>query len=143
MSIPAQYAEIITGLLQKSQSKQVIWDVTTNDNMFVVYFENYSLTIAQHGNQNETWVNIDLINNEGDKIDSFWISDDDPEWEIARDLFSIARRSALAIDKAIQEMLTELKKDGPVGQKKKRMMDLLLMIFRFRRAIIHKFLCPP
>jgi hypothetical protein len=119
MSIPVQYLDVINGLLKKSMSKEVAWDVTTDESTFVVYFENFSLTICQNSNQNETWVAVSLINNNGDKVDSFWVSDEETDWSIINDLFSIARRSALSIDNAIQEMLTELNKQGTIGQKKK------------------------
>jgi hypothetical protein len=121
MSIPGLYAEVIRGLLQKSKEKEVIWNTTTDDNTFVVFFDTTSLSLKQSSNQNETWIAVSLIkNNTGDKIDGFWVSDDEPgDWKIMDELFSIARRSALSIDNAITEMLREINKRGTIGQKKK------------------------
>jgi hypothetical protein len=121
VSIPASYSNVINGLLQKSLSKEVIWDVTTDANVFVVYFKDSSLTLKQYNNQNESWITVDVINYKGDKIDSFWVSDEESEdWAIINELFSVARRSALAIDITIQGMLTEINKKGTtIGQKRK------------------------
>jgi frataxin-like iron-binding protein CyaY len=120
MSIPALYTNVIDGLLKKSLSKEVIWDVTTNADVFVVYFKDSSLVLHQHSNQDETWISVDVIDYKGNKIDGFWVSDDENEdWTTINELFSIARRSALAIDKAIEGMLTEINRTGSIGQRKK------------------------
>jgi len=120
MSIPALYTNVINGLLKKSLSKEVIWDVTTNPNVFVVYFKDSSLTLHQHNNQNESWVSVDVIDYKGDRIDGFWVSEEEnDDWAIINELFSVARRSALAIDTTIQSMLTEINQMGIVGKKRK------------------------
>ena len=120
MSIPALYTNVINGLLKKSLSKEVIWDVTTNPNVFVVYFKDSSLTLHQHNNQNESWVSVDVIDYKGDRIDGFWVSEEEnDDWAIINELFSVARRSALAIDNTIQSMLTEINQIGIVGKKRK------------------------
>ena len=121
MSIPRIYKDLINGLLQKSMSKEVNWDVTTNANVFVVYFKESSLILNQHNNQNEAWISVDLIDYKGDIIDGFWVSGDESEdWNVVSELFSLARRSALAIDNTIQGMLKEINKDGIVGEKKRK-----------------------
>jgi hypothetical protein len=120
MSIPTIYTDVINGLLQKSVSKEVIWDVTTDTNIFVVYFENSSFSLHRHSNYNDSWFSVDIIDNKGDKIDGFVVSseDDGDEWNTMDELFSIARRSALSIDNTIQGMLNELSKNGTIGQKR-------------------------
>jgi hypothetical protein len=121
MSIPDLYAEVIRGLLKKSKEKEVIWNTTTDDNTFVVFFETTSLSLKQSSDQNETWIAVNLIkNNTGDRVDGFWVSDSESDdWKTMDELFSIARRSALSIDNAITEMLTEINKGGTIGQRKK------------------------
>jgi hypothetical protein len=117
MSIPVQYNDVIQGLLQKSQENTVVWNTTTDSNTFIVYFNNFSLSIRQHYN-NETWITVDLIKNDnGDKIDGFMVEDGDDDWGIISELYSLARRSALSIDIAIQEMLTEINKSEVIGKK--------------------------
>jgi len=120
MSIPVLYTDVINGLLQKSLSKEVIWDVTTDANVFVVYFKDSSLVLQQHGSQNESWISVDVIDYKGNKIDGFWVTDEEnDDWAIISELFSVARRSALAIDKAVEGMLIEIKRTGTIGQKRK------------------------
>jgi hypothetical protein len=90
-------------------------------NTFAVHFETTILSLTQNSNRNKTWVVVSLIKNDtGDRIDGFWVSENDPnDWEIMDELFSIAHRSALSIDSAINEMLVEINKKGAIGQKEK------------------------
>jgi hypothetical protein len=125
MNIPEPYNKVIYGLLEKSKANGVVWNTTTDSGTFVVYFNKFSLSIRQHGgdsfnNDNpETWITVDLINNEGERIDGFSTEENDADWGKVNELYTLARRSALSIDDAIQEMLTELNKNSVVGQKKK------------------------
>jgi len=117
MNIPAIYNEVMYGLLMKTKANEVLWNTTTNNNTFIVYFNKFNLSIQQRFNDNETWVNVELINNDGNKIDGFYIENGDDDWEKAEELYSLARRSALSINVAIQEMLAELSKIGVIGKK--------------------------
>jgi hypothetical protein len=126
MSIPVQYNDVILGLLQKSQESNVVWNTTTDTNTFIVYFDNFSLSIRQHynsdfnNNYHETWITVDLIKNDnGDKIDGFMVEEGDDDWGTISELYTLARRSALSIDIAIQEMITEINKSEVIGKKKK------------------------
>jgi hypothetical protein len=123
MSVPELYNNIIYGLLQKSQKKEVIWNTTTDANTFIVYFDKFSLSIRQKYrgdfNNPETWITIDIINDDGENIDGFEIEEGDADWNKISVLFTLARRSALSIDNAIQTILTEISKSGIIGKKKK------------------------
>lgn len=125
MSIPSQYSKVIHGLLQNSQENSVVWNTTTDSNTFIVYFSKFSLSIRQHSNSDynnnyhETWITVDLINNDtGDNIDGFMLEEGDEDWNNISELYTLARRSALSIDTAIKEMLTEINKNGVIGKKK-------------------------
>jgi hypothetical protein len=122
MSVPKLYNDVISGLLQKSQKKEVIWNTTTDSNTFIVYFDKFSLSIRQKCrgdfNNPETWITIDIINDDGENIDGFEIEEGDTDWNEIIELFTLARRSALSIDNAIQTMLTEICKSGIIGKKK-------------------------
>jgi hypothetical protein len=120
MSIPAPYAKVIQGLLDKSVAQKVVWDTTTGPNTFIVYFDKSSLSIRQdHGFNDETWIVVDLINDYGIRLDEFSVKEGDTDWRKINELYTLARRSALSIDNAIAEMLTELNKTDTIGQKKK------------------------
>jgi hypothetical protein len=126
MSIPVQYNGVILGLLQKSQKSNVVWNTTTDSNTFIVFFDNFSLSVRQHynsdfnNNYHETWITVDLIkNNTGDQIDGFMLEEGDDDWDTISELYTLARRSALSIDIAVQEMLTEINKSEVIGKKKK------------------------
>jgi hypothetical protein len=124
--MPVQYNDVILGLLRKSQASNVVWNTTTDANTFIVYFDNFSLSVRQHYNSDfdnnchETWITVDLIKNEnGDKIDGFMIEEGDGDWGAISELYTLARRSALSIDIAVQEMLTEITTSEIIGKKKK------------------------
>ena len=123
MSVPGLYYNVIQGLLQKTQKNEVIWNTTTDANTFIVYFDKFSLSIRQKYqgdfNNPETWITIGIINDEGEKIDGFEIEEGDTGWNEMSELFTLARRSALFIDKAIKTILTEIDKKGIIGKKKK------------------------
>jgi hypothetical protein len=126
MNIPVQYNDIIQGLLQKSQEGDAVWNTTTDTNTFIIYFNNFSLSIREHYNGNinndyhETWITVDLIKNDnGDKIDGFMVEERDDDWNTISELYTLARRSALSIDIAIQEMLAEINKSKVIGKKNK------------------------
>jgi len=123
MSVPELYNNVLVGLLQKSQKKEVIWNTTTDANTFIVYFNEFSLSIRQKCrgdfNNPETWITVDIINDDGENIDGFEIDEGDNDWNIISELFSLARRSALSIDVAIKTMLNEINRNGVIGKKKK------------------------
>jgi len=123
MSIPELYNKVIYGLLQKSQKNEVSWNTTTDNNTFIVYFDKFSLSISQKHhvdfNNPETWISIDIINDDGENIDGFATEEGDNDWTKIYELFTLARRSALSIDTAIQTMITEIFKDGIIGKKQK------------------------
>jgi hypothetical protein len=124
MSISEQYNDVISGLLAKTKTKKAIWNTTTDDDTFIVYFEKFSLSVKRkyrcdfNGNIEETWISVDLINDLGDRIDGFIVEPIDDDWNKMIELHTLARRSALSIDDAIKEMLTELNKEGIIGKKK-------------------------
>jgi hypothetical protein len=118
MNIPEPYNEVIYGLLTKSKANGVAWSTTTDDNTFVVYFNKFNLSICHNYNSGEAWINVELIDNDGNSIDGFFIEEGDNDWGKVNELYTLARRSALSIDIAIQEILTELNKEGVVGKKK-------------------------
>ena len=122
MNIPEVYYKVIYGLLQKSQKNEVIWNTTTDANTFIVYFDKFSLSISQKYwgdfNNPEIYFTIDIINDNGETIDSFQIEGGEADWNRISELFTLARRSALSIDNAIKAILTEISKNGIIGKKK-------------------------
>ena len=97
----------------------------TEDEAFIVCSKKYSLIIKEkysqafNGNIMENYISVYLVNNPGERIDSYTVEPGDIDWKIISELHTLARRSALCIDDAINEMLTELKKDGIIGNNKK------------------------
>ena len=113
MSIPKIYTDVLAALMQKSLAKEVLWSTTTDADAFIVRFETSGIVLRQYTSRSESWIDFDVFNDDGVKIDGFGVSDEEGEdWKTINELFSIARRSALAVDDTIQGILAELNKKG-------------------------------
>lgn len=116
--ITDEYIELVEKLLGKTQCSEVNWLPTSANGEFVVYFNDFSLSISGGHNPNdEQYVRVVLRNDNGAEIDSFWSVESEREWELISELLSGARRKALNIDEAISTILTELDSVGTVGKK--------------------------
>jgi hypothetical protein len=104
-----KYKMIVAGLAAKTEEKQIRWKETAEENTFQVSFANYSVTLSaqDHFRRGTSYV-VNILNAEGRSVDSF--SDNlDGTYEPMAELYEKARRQALGADKALDEILTELK----------------------------------
>jgi hypothetical protein len=116
MSIPDNYADVVDILLHKTLAKEVLWEPTTDANVFIVSLEASSIALRQY--TRDAIISLSILNDKGERIDGFGVSNEEGlAWEIMSELFSVVRRSALAIDDTIQGILAELNKKGTVGKK--------------------------
>jgi hypothetical protein len=117
MSIPESYKDILTGLYQKTQKKQVVWCETAGGKGIVVFFKNYGLTIGP-----EVWnnfphsYNIYLIDNNGKRIDDFSVSEEDDAWKLVNDLDALVHRQMNHVDDVLSEIRNAISKEQVVGR---------------------------
>ena len=123
--ITEEYIGLIEKLLGKTQAGEVNWISTSSNSEFVVYFNDFSLSISG-GNDaaGEPYTRVILRNDNGTEMDSFWAVESEPEWELVNELLSGARRKALNIDKAIHNILSELDSVGTVGKEENPLDDV-------------------
>lgn len=120
--IPEMYIEIIDKLADKTREKEINWKPSSQEKIFLVNFPSFSISIREVyyidvQRRKKGRIEFNVINDDGDKIDSFSVNEDDVQWQHCHELYSGARRIALGIEEAVKKIKDELKKDGVVGEK--------------------------
>jgi hypothetical protein len=105
-----KYAQIVDRLIYKTNQREIEWKEGVYPGAFQVSFPNYSLTlIPREGQDDTTDYIIGIIDSDGHTIDTF--SDVDlggDYYAKMAELYQNARRQALGVDKALDEILDEL-----------------------------------
>jgi hypothetical protein len=115
--IPDIYKDLVLRLHQKTLQNQVNWKTTAENNTYIVYLKDFSLTLWSYQDNNaEGVVLVNIINSDGDTIDQFYTSESELDYSILDETFSAARRVALKIDVAIRSMMEQLSSPISVGE---------------------------
>jgi hypothetical protein len=112
--------QLVKRLLDSTHSGQTTWEVTGDDNAFLTSFPNYSIRIIflHPGNQPDPDYYLQIINQDSQLIEEF--SDTElgsdmnnirESFRMMRDMYNTARRNALGVDKAIDDILEALGPD--------------------------------
>ena len=113
-----KHGHLVESLLDQSHAGALEWKPTARDSAFQVSFRANSLQISE--NQHPEFVEegvyymISLINSEGLTVDTFTAADlrDLPDgknyWSMMREIYQLARRTALGADKVLKDILGEL-----------------------------------
>jgi hypothetical protein len=108
-----KYQHLVERLVAKTDRGEVDWKEAAGSDTFQVSFANYSLTLSVSQNrEGSTLYVISILNSEGRTVDSF--SDEDLDdgggryYPIMGELYHKARRQALGVDKALDEILGQL-----------------------------------
>lgn len=109
-----KYQKIVDGLVSKTQNHELEWRETVDRQRFQVSFKNYSVIISKEIWKEGSGIRISILNPEGTEIDSF--DDEDLHNEgldkysdVMSALYLNARRQALGVDAALDEILNELR----------------------------------
>ena len=109
----SRYVSLVRKLAKKQEEGRLDWKETETDGQFQVSFSDYGLRIFQRsGRGGSTDIIIAIYDAEGSVIDEF--SDEDIKaemensYQVMSSLFGAARRSALGVEKALQNILNEL-----------------------------------
>ncbi|EJN18241.1 hypothetical protein [Pseudomonas sp. GM80] len=106
----SKIVRIIKGVDRQTKSGKIDWEITETENVFQASFPNYSIRLSYDELEfgNDYWLTI--INNEGIVIES--VSDvklkDEFEgaYKFMESLYANARRVALGVDKALDDLLS-------------------------------------
>ncbi len=107
----AEVTEIVNKLLERTEDGKVSWKTTADENTFAAVVGNMStLVLGYRDPLRRQMVQLRILNNEGREIET-WDTGRASEPEILEklvDLYAKARRSALGVDKQLDELLKAL-----------------------------------
>jgi len=114
-----KYERVVDRLVEKTENNEINWKESPITDVYQVSFLNYSVTISEVYNASQEVPDyvVSILNSEGKTVDSFSDVDLDRDRDmgsggkylkILRDLYQNARRQALGVDKALDEILNEL-----------------------------------
>jgi len=108
-----RYFSILDRLIAKSRNRELDWKEGVFPQSFQVSFPNYSLTLGPQFRGNTKDYVVTILNSEGTAIDEFSDVDlGDGYFAQMDELYQSARRQALGVDKALDEILQELDDDN-------------------------------
>jgi hypothetical protein len=109
-----KYQQLVERLAVKTDQGEVYWKEAAGPDTFQISFPNYSLTLSSQNRQGSILYVISILNSEGRTVDSFSDEDLDGDGRGGRyftmmgELYHNARRQALGVDKALDEILGQL-----------------------------------
>ncbi|MDP2401841.1 MAG: hypothetical protein Q8M66_07665 [Actinomycetota bacterium] len=115
--IPQAYVTLLSKLLERTKADDVNWREAAKDT-FAVDFESFTLALASYfDSDQDPTVGVNLRNATGSVIDAFevWESLDEDEYRLVYELFTLARRKALKIDRALDALARALDAPTPIG----------------------------
>jgi len=105
-----KYQQIVDRLIDRTERHEIEWKEGVTSGVFQVSFPNYSLTLGQHDMVTGSFdYIISIIDAAGNVIDTFSDADLGGDYYPRMgDLYQNARRQALGVDMALDEILDEL-----------------------------------
>jgi hypothetical protein len=113
---------LIQALSQQTKDGLISWEATTVEDTFQISFANYSVRISSRPTQAPDTFGMDYVlqifNADGTTIaevddvelNPYWT----PAYRVMKDLHDAARRQALGIDRALDELLNTLRLNAPL-----------------------------
>lgn len=114
--IPENFKKLIDKLKEKTTAKQAIWTKTSRDNEYKLDIGKGAITLDYWQDMEDaTWlVDIAIMNDRGDRVDSF-VTSEGEDFKTLKELHLIARRSYYKVDETFQNIFKELDKEGKIG----------------------------
>jgi hypothetical protein len=121
-----KHQELVDGLFKRTKNGSLQWEEAVAPNAFQLPFKDHSLKLSEVENQDSSAPDylLEIVNDEGRVIDSFTdvelgryrkdIGFEDDAYiyyNIMKELYEMARRSALGSDRALNEILSSLQND--------------------------------
>jgi len=108
-----KFADLVERLIASTQNQSIHWNETSQGNIFQVSFKDYSVQIVcTYDDENTCYYRLRIVNENGevvDEISTYDLRDYLPSaYSEMEGLFSLARRNALGVDKALDSILDQL-----------------------------------
>jgi len=120
--IPDNFKTLVEKLKEKTTKREAIWSKTSRDEEFKLDLGKGAITVDRWLNEetNEQLVDIAVINDRGDKIDSIYFSHTDKEdYKYLIELHTMAKRAYYKVDETFKSIFKELDSDKTIGSEKK------------------------
>jgi hypothetical protein len=112
---------LIKTLKTRTEEGLISWNETEKDGVYQVAFPNYTIRVSIRMSEQLSYdymvsiYNLDgkLIEEVSDPDLSSYLGGDDNSYNFMRDLYDNARRNAMGVDKALDEILSKL---GPITE---------------------------
>ena len=111
MNDQEKLSQIAESLCARTQAGSVTWNETADPDKFVTSLEDYSIAIEA---ESEYKISLQLVNSKGRPIAAMeaFRAQTPPKsttWKTFSDLYEMARRQALKIDQALDDVLNRVK----------------------------------
>jgi hypothetical protein len=117
-----KYLQLLDRLIKKTEAGELKWEEAAASNAFQVSFPNYAVILSEAEGESDTVDYIvELVNSDGRVIDRFsdvTLEGTDPSARNApghfnrmKSLFEVARRQALGVEQALDEILRQLEEE--------------------------------
>ena len=120
--IPENFKTLVDKLKDKTTKKEAIWSKTSRDDEFKLDLGKGAITLDRWLNEetNEQMVDIAVINDRGDRVDTIvFPSYEKEEYKYLVELHSLAKRAYYKVDETFKTIFKELDSDKTIGTERK------------------------
>lgn len=120
--VPDNFKTLVEKLKEKTVKQEAIWSKTSRDEEFKLDLEKGAITVDRWLNEEtgEQLVDIAVINDRGDRIDSIYFSQaDKDDYKYLIELHTMAKRAYYKVDETFKSIFKELDSDKTIGKEKK------------------------
>lgn len=120
--IPENFKILVDKLKEKTTKKEAIWSKTSRDDEFKLDLGKGAITVDRWNGEDpdEQFVDIAVINDRGDRIDSiYFMSSEKEDFKYLVELHSLAKRAYYKVDETFKSIFKELDSDKTIGTEKK------------------------
>ena len=101
---------VMNKLLERSKLGEVDWNASEEEHTYVVRYSHASFSISSD-EMEPNYYCISAINEDAVTVDSLWFQDlDDDSYSIVEELYALAKRKSLNVDKVLDALLEEIER---------------------------------
>ena len=116
--IPEYFKTLVVKLQEKTTRKETIWSRTSLYSEFKLDLEKGAITVNKWYDEEErqSYVSISILNNFGDRIDSFAITSNEKEdYKNLDELYTLVKRAYYKVEETIHNIFNELNSSKTIG----------------------------